>query len=135
MLANDIMQVLLSSGLKSVLERAIDSMDDETSRPISVKEFLDELWNALITSFLVRSLRRAQEFTEFTIGEWNNRSKVDDGAIVNIKKTQNLEFWNCRARPQQDRGAGTGGVRRVCKASNYTVYRRSVPRVYFFGET
>ena len=49
MLANDIMQVLLSSGVKKLLERATDSMGDETSCPIySQFQALSILYVALV---------------------------------------------------------------------------------------
>ena len=92
MLTNEeINKILYSSGVENLPQRAVDCMEEESSRPISVKEFI-EIRNTLITSLLVCSLRRAQEFIEFNIGEWNNRAELDDGAMVKIRKHKTMSY-------------------------------------------
>ena len=65
----EISKILQCKAVKDVLETAAKSLDDENIQPVTSND-ATSLRNALITSTLVRSLRRALEFTEFTVGEW-----------------------------------------------------------------
>ena len=53
--------------MNGALENASQSLEDEDKRSISVKD-VTTLRDALITSLAIRSLRRALEFIEFTLG-------------------------------------------------------------------
>ncbi len=73
-----------------VLQNAANSLEDESLRPITVSSF--KLRDALKTSLLVRSLRRAQEFTEFTVQEWNERSQTEQETFIKIKVHKTMSY-------------------------------------------
>ena len=81
--------MLQSNAVKTVLIKASRSHEDHSFRPVTVKS-VTQMLDAILTSIIVRSLRRAMEFTEFTVGEWRSRTLHDDGtstAKVKIHKT------------------------------------------------
>ncbi|MPC24060.1 hypothetical protein E2C01_017132 [Portunus trituberculatus] len=92
MLSNsEIKTILTSPDVQNVLRKAADSLERDELRPITTKGFI-KLRNALIMSFLVRSLRRAQEFTEFKVKEWKERSTNKKGTVIKIRKHKTMTF-------------------------------------------
>ena len=76
--------------MNGTLQSAAESLENELLRCSSKTEFI-KIRNALITSIMIRSVRRAQQFAEFTIGEWKQRTLLEkkqgreDEYIVKIK--------------------------------------------------
>ena len=51
------------------------------------------LRNALITSLLIRSVRRAQEFTEMTVAEWKSRTQhKGETSIIKVKIHKTMSY-------------------------------------------
>ena len=85
-------KLLRSSEVKKVLEVAAESHEKEQLRVVTAKSCVT-LRNALITSLLVRSVRRAQEFTELTVGEWKARTLHSaETSVIKVKKHKTMSF-------------------------------------------
>lgn len=89
--ASELQRILQSKAVKNVLETAANSLEDKTLRPVTVNAVVS-LRNALLTSILVRSLRRALEFTEFTVGEWKSRTLQDDSAVIRVRVHKTMSY-------------------------------------------
>ena len=79
----EINRILMYPGVKNVLEKAADSLEKEELRPVT-KSGYNKLRDNLITSLLVRSLRTAQQFQEFTVGQ--------EGTVVKIRKHKTMNL-------------------------------------------
>ena len=73
----EILQILKSKQVGGHIETAERSLDEELYRCSSIMEFVS-LRNAIITSLMIRSVRRSQEFAVITIGEFKSLKKLKD---------------------------------------------------------
>ena len=88
----EIKQILQCTSVKNVLETASKSLDDQMLRVTTTKD-VTALRDALMTSLLVRSLRRAQEFTEFTLEEWKSRCiQEGEATVVKVKIHKTMAY-------------------------------------------
>ena len=71
---------------------AAQSHERENLRVITTNSCLS-LRNALITSLIIRSVRRAQEFVEMTVEEWKSRTFLEEGtSIIKVKIHKTMSY-------------------------------------------
>lgn len=93
-------KILVLPFVKAVLEQVKKSLEDESLPCFTAKDFI-QLRNGLMTSLMICSLERAQEFSEFTLGEWKDikpLSRQGDQAnkeqeyVLKVKKCKTVQY-------------------------------------------
>lgn len=82
-------QILRSEHMKETFEAALDCSREEGYKPVTIQDFT-RLRDVLILKFMMVSLKRAMEFSEFTLGEYSEierREHPKDGESYVIRVT------------------------------------------------